>query len=379
MGRPDRPGPGPPSRGTRTGVDVRGVQPRRPAPSPAARMTRRCGCGTPRPVRTRATLQGHTGRGHSVAFSPDGQTLASGQSGPDGAAVGRQDRPEPGPPSRGTPAGSVSVAFSPDGTLACASRLSDDKTVRLWDAETGQDQRATLQGHTGGVSSVAFSPDGQTPRQRLRGQDGAAVGRQDRPAAWPPSRGTTAEVCLRGVQPRRPDASPAASVTRRCGCGTPDGASSPPCKATAANPGVQPRRPQSRAAAWMTRRCGCGTRQPASQRHPPGAHRLVSCPWRSAPTATPSPAAAPRTRRCGCGTPHRPGARPSSRGTRTGSVSVAFSPDGQTLASAWLRTRRCGCGTPKTGQATGHPPGAHGRGALRGVQPRRPDPGLRLS
>ncbi|WP_292875811.1 caspase family protein [Nostoc sp. NMS1] len=52
-----------------------------------------------------------------------------------------------------------SVAFSPDGkTIASASY---DNTVKLWDAATGK-EITTLKGHSDGVSSVAFSPDGKT-------------------------------------------------------------------------------------------------------------------------------------------------------------------------------------------------------------------------
>ena len=53
----------------------------------------------------------------------------------------------------------MSVAFSPDGrTIASAS---EDRSVRLWSAATGELMK-TLQGHTLRVYSVAFSPDGST-------------------------------------------------------------------------------------------------------------------------------------------------------------------------------------------------------------------------
>ncbi|MEA5463666.1 WD40 repeat domain-containing protein, partial [Leptothoe sp. PORK10 BA2] len=52
----------------------------------------------------------------------------------------------------------LSVAFSPDGqTIASAS---DDQTVKLWDRNGTL--LNTLEGHSSGVRSVAFSPDGQT-------------------------------------------------------------------------------------------------------------------------------------------------------------------------------------------------------------------------
>lgn len=52
-----------------------------------------------------------------------------------------------------------SVTFSPDGKILASA--SYDNTVRLWAADTGDLQR-TLEGHKGWVSSVVFSPDGKT-------------------------------------------------------------------------------------------------------------------------------------------------------------------------------------------------------------------------
>src|SRR5262249_37320020 len=51
-----------------------------------------------------------------------------------------------------------SVAFSPDGRRAASCGY--DRTIRLWDVETGRELRRFI-GHTDGVIGVAFSPDGR--------------------------------------------------------------------------------------------------------------------------------------------------------------------------------------------------------------------------
>src|SRR6267378_1697431 len=53
----------------------------------------------------------------------------------------------------------TSVAFSPDGKHIISG--SSDKTIQMWDAETGKAVGAPFKGHTGQVNSVAFSPDGK--------------------------------------------------------------------------------------------------------------------------------------------------------------------------------------------------------------------------
>ena len=51
-----------------------------------------------------------------------------------------------------------SVSFSPDGKRIVSG--SRDKTLKVWDAQTGK-ETLTLKGHTSPVRSVSFSPDGK--------------------------------------------------------------------------------------------------------------------------------------------------------------------------------------------------------------------------
>ncbi|MBI2900485.1 MAG: hypothetical protein HYY17_09885, partial [Planctomycetes bacterium] len=51
-----------------------------------------------------------------------------------------------------------SVAFSPDGKRALSG--SWDQTLKLWDVESGK-EAGTWRGHEAAVNSVAFSPDGK--------------------------------------------------------------------------------------------------------------------------------------------------------------------------------------------------------------------------
>ena len=134
------------------------------------------------------TLTGHTGGVASVAFSPDSRTLASGSWDktikPWNVASGSVLRTLTGDLDTVGP-----VAFSPDGrTLATGS---GDETIRLWDVASGRTLHTLTPGPSGGVFSVAFSPDGRIWLGERGWHDQAgdvASGARCAPSPFPPSR-----------------------------------------------------------------------------------------------------------------------------------------------------------------------------------------------
>jgi WD40 repeat protein/serine/threonine protein kinase len=114
------------------------------------------------------TLKGHAGPVESVAFSPDGQRLASGSRDKTvkiwDSATGKELLD-----LEGHDLWVTSVAFSPDGQRLGSG--SHDGTVKIWDNATGKELfdlkghiasfRATSRDALPWVTSVAFSPDGR--------------------------------------------------------------------------------------------------------------------------------------------------------------------------------------------------------------------------
>jgi Tol biopolymer transport system component len=102
------------------------------------------------------TLEGHQNRIVTAAFSPDGLLIATGSldgtarlwSAPEGTAIGILE---------GHTNAVTAVAFSPEGRLLLTA--SRDGTVRTWSVAEKR-QQAVFRGHSGVVNSAVFNPHG---------------------------------------------------------------------------------------------------------------------------------------------------------------------------------------------------------------------------
>ncbi|SBW26550.1 hypothetical protein FDG2_4964 [Candidatus Protofrankia californiensis] len=147
---------------------------RRPGPTtrprPEARCLRRCSARTAGSSPSR----GPADAVRSLAFSPDGHTVATGS---DSGKITFWDvalrRPR-GSPLAGHRAAIQSLTFSPDGRTLASGGL--DGATRLWDAASGQPIGQPLRAGEGQIWATAFSPDGAllAAAGTIRGgQDGA--------------------------------------------------------------------------------------------------------------------------------------------------------------------------------------------------------------
>ena len=126
--------------------------------------------------------------GRSVAYAPNGKTLA----------VGKREiyllNSKTGK-RKSTLSGHTGevhyLAFSADSnTLASASEWREDTTIRSWNARTGKLKR-TLKGHTGRIRDIAFSPTGNTLA--------SAAWDENTIRLWNPNTGKNTKTIERGV------------------------------------------------------------------------------------------------------------------------------------------------------------------------------------
>ncbi|KAF9056729.1 WD40-repeat-containing domain protein [Rhodocollybia butyracea] len=109
--------------------------------------------------RLQATIEGHSGSVWSVAFSPDGNHIASGCADKTLRVWDARTGDLLVGPFNGHTGQVKCIAFSCDGDKIVSG--SYDKTLRVWDTLTGKMIGVPLTGHTDKVNFVRFSPNGK--------------------------------------------------------------------------------------------------------------------------------------------------------------------------------------------------------------------------
>ncbi|CUA74848.1 putative WD repeat-containing protein alr3466 [Nostoc sp, PCC 7120] [Rhizoctonia solani] len=105
-----------------------------------------------------ASSAGHNNQVLAIAFSPDGQSFASGSGDGELLIWDTSTGEKLFEPLTRHHNRVNSIAFSPDGTRIASG--SEDCTIRLWSSLTGRPLGNPFKGHSGVIRSVAFSPSG---------------------------------------------------------------------------------------------------------------------------------------------------------------------------------------------------------------------------
>ena len=120
------------------------------------------GLWNPRTGKQIARLEGHTEHVYSVAFSPDGGVLASSAAWGDGGIRFWDPRT----------AKSLNISiedtdwverivYAPDGSMLVSG--DTDRTIRFWDIGTGELLKARETDGVDEINAVVFAPDGHSP------------------------------------------------------------------------------------------------------------------------------------------------------------------------------------------------------------------------